>query len=401
MKILFFLLLPNPYPGAAWTRISFFAQYLKDKGHKVSIAGVFTPTSLKKAGFKKINGIRLLNITPLIISANFFSLLFNVFSMITTIPLIMVLRPNIVVISVPPGQAALGVFTIIKLFRKKIIFDYRDEWEDHVIGISKSKFDRNAFNIFKRIMSWCYRHSDKVSVVTEIYRQKFNERNVKNTELLLNGADCNIFKPYIEEKSKSRYLLGFSDDDFILIFSGNIVGYYRVDLIIKALKIVNLKLTKIKLIIVGYALASDIKGLNILISDLGLQNNIKYIGTKIDKTELAKLISCCDVGIVPYDGNPLWKNSLPVKSFEYFACGLPIVATAYKDSILGKLVESNNIGIVSEPESVECLASSIEKIYHSDIEAAGKRAVSLMKTTYDRNIIAIKFLKILEELNNS
>lgn len=163
----------------------------------------------------------------------------------------------------------------------------------------------------------------------------------------------------------------------------------------------NLKLTKIKLIIVGYALASDINALNTLISDLGLQNNVKYIKTKIDKIELAKLIPCCDVGIVPYDSNPLWKNSLPVKSFEYFACGLPIVATAFNDSILGKLVESNNIGIVSEPENVECLASSIEKIYHSDIESAGKRAISLMKTKYDRNIIAIKFLKILEDLHNS
>lgn len=367
----------------------------------MSIAGAFTPTSLMKAGFKKIDGIKLLNITPLIISANFFSLLFNIFSMITTILVLIVLRPDIVVISVPPGQAALGVFSIAKLFRKKIVFDYRDEWEDHVIGICKSKTDKTAFDIFKRIMSWCYQQSDKVAVVTETIRQKFIERNVKNTEVILNGADCDIFKPYLDEKSKIRDLLGFSDDDFILIFSGNIVGYYRVDLIIKALKMVNLTLTKIKLIIVGYALPSDIRDLNCLISDLGLQNNIKYLGTKYDKTDLAKLISCCDVGIVPYDGNPLWKNSLPAKSFEYFACGLPIIATAYSDSLLGKLIESNNIGIVSEPESVECLASSIIKMYHSDIESTGKRAVSLMNTTYNRNIIAIKFLKILEDLHNS
>ena len=116
---------------------------------------------------------------------------------------------------------------------------------------------------------------------------------------------------------------------------------------------------------------------------------------------MAKLISCCNVGVVPYDGNLLWKNSLPVKSFEYFACGLPIIATAYYDSVLGKLVENNQIGIVSKPESAESLAVSIDKIYHSDIESAGKRAISLMKTTYDRNIIAEKFLKVLEELNNS
>jgi glycosyltransferase involved in cell wall biosynthesis len=398
LKILFFLHLPNPYPGAAWARISFFAKYLMERDHQVSIAGAFTPSTIMKAGIRKVNGIKLLNITPLIITANFASLLCNVISMLTTIPTIIILRPDIIVISVPNGQAAVGPFVISKLFKKKIVFDIRDEWEDHLIEIAKSRIDKNAFKLFKLLIGKCYQRSDKVFAVTERHQQKLFERNIKDVELISNGADCKIFRPYTIEKEKTRNSLGFDKDDFVIIYSGGIGGYYRVYLILNALKKVNLKLPKIKLLIVGYGLGSDIKAMDNLIDELGLQNNVKYRGTEFDKTELAKLISCCDIGIVPYDGNPLWKNSLPVKSFEYFACGLPIIATAYNDSILGIIVEKNNIGIVSKPECVECLATSIEKIYQSDIDAAGNRAISLMKTTYDRNIIAKKFLGLLESL---
>ena len=40
--------------------------------------------------------------------------------MLTTIPVLLILRPNIVVISVPPGQAAVGTFAIAKMFKKKL-----------------------------------------------------------------------------------------------------------------------------------------------------------------------------------------------------------------------------------------------------------------------------------------
>jgi hypothetical protein len=41
LRILFFLGFANPFPGAGWTRIGFFAKYFKDKGHDVAVIGVF------------------------------------------------------------------------------------------------------------------------------------------------------------------------------------------------------------------------------------------------------------------------------------------------------------------------------------------------------------------------
>jgi len=42
LKILFVLGCPNPFPGAGWTRIGFFAEIWSNKGHKVDVLGAFS-----------------------------------------------------------------------------------------------------------------------------------------------------------------------------------------------------------------------------------------------------------------------------------------------------------------------------------------------------------------------
>jgi glycosyltransferase involved in cell wall biosynthesis len=402
MRILFIIHFPNPRPGAAWMRISFFAKYLKDMGHSVTIGGAFSLNSISKAGITKWNDIRIINITPIISLSNTISIVFNnVSSLITSIPLIAFFKWDIIVISVPPGESTIGSFLIAKMLRKKIVFDYRDEWEDYKIETSyKSRLYHESCKLLKKIMSFCYKKSNLVIAVTSYYYKSLSSRGIKKVKIIRNGADCNIFLPS-KDKKHARKLRNINYDDFLLIYSGGIGGYYKIDLVMKALRNVVLRFPKIKLLIIGYYLDATVKDVISLSKEMGVDNNIIFLGTINDRKELAGLISCCDIGIVPYDANPLWKNSIPVKSLEYFACGLPVIATVYKDSLLGKLIEENGIGMISEPENVDSLVKAIEEMYHSDLASASQRAVSLIKTHYDRNNIAKEFLNLLENVVKS
>jgi hypothetical protein len=82
MKVLFFLGSPNPFPGAGWTRVGFFAKYFKDKGYDVAVIGIFSPKSLKMAGFRSWKEIPIYNVIPIFWLENIFSLAFNVLSSI-------------------------------------------------------------------------------------------------------------------------------------------------------------------------------------------------------------------------------------------------------------------------------------------------------------------------------
>jgi len=396
LKVLFVLHYANPFPGAAWTRISFFAQFLKERGHQVSINGAFSLTSLKKFGITNWHGLKLFNITPIIMLHNIFSLILNILSsVLISFFLIIFTRPDVIIISVPRGDTAFGSCLVALALRKKIIIDYRDEWEDFSINIAKTENNRRFNKSLKKYMTNLYMKSNHVMAVTKPLVSNLSLRGIKNVKLITNGADTKIFKPY--EKLKLRQSLGFDANDFIFVYSGAIVPYYRLDLVVRAITGLIQRNQNVKLLLVGRK--THDKNLQNLIKKKGIQNNIINLGEVMDRMELAKILSASDVGIMPREGNPLWKNLLPVKSLEYFACGLPVVATTYPDSSLGKLIYENQIGLIVEPENVDDLSSSLEKIFKDErfVKEAQQRACKLIQERFDRNKIALEFLKLIEE----
>ena len=124
--------------------------------------------------------------------------------------------------------------------------------------------------------------------------------------------------------------------------------YYRLDAVLGALRKVIHKADNVKLLMVGYGF--NVKAVLNLSKELGLESRVFYLGSKEDKSELAEILSASDVGLIPYDSNPLWKTTIPAKALEYFACGLPGTVTYYEDSLIGKLISENRIGLNQIPK---------------------------------------------------
>ena len=58
MKILFVLGSPNPFPGAGWTRIGFFAEDWSKKGHAVEVLGAFNHKTFRQRVFRKSGEVK-------------------------------------------------------------------------------------------------------------------------------------------------------------------------------------------------------------------------------------------------------------------------------------------------------------------------------------------------------
>ena len=207
-------------------------------------------------------------------------------------------------------------------------------------------------------------------------------------KLVPNGADLNTFKPLPKEDV----------GPFNLLYSGGIGGYYRIDVILKALRrLFDKGPNDIVLTVVG---SGDVDNLLSLASELDILKNIDYKGVIHERIELASLIAKADVGLIPYDDNPLWSNALPAKFFEYCACGIPVIATAHKDSLIAELIKNYQIGLTSKPMDEEKLAEAIYWMYKNRTftEGAGKRARTLIEDRFDRTKIAEEFLKMITAL---
>jgi len=387
MKILFVLGFANPFAGAGWTRIGFFADQWSRKGHMIEILGAFSYKAFSKRGVKKLNNINIFN---LIFNMNLtHPLIFILNALISLAVSMLVLfsrKPNVVIVSVPAGDVGVGALMACRLTRTTCIVDYRDEWEDYAVSISNNKAAKLFYITVKGLTTALYAGCRMIVAVTPNSEEALIKRGLRNVTLITNGADIQTFKPLnIKKDNKS----------FRIFYSGIIGGYYRLDVVVKAVKkLVDKGLNNVRILIAGDGEISKILS---LARKLGISSHIKYLGSINDKEELAKLIATSDAGIIPYDDNPLWKNSIPAKFYEYCSCGLPVIATVHNGSYLEELIKEHEIGVTSPPLDEEKLASAIYWLYKNKSfrEAARIKARWLIEEKFDRNKIAEKYLNLI------
>jgi len=388
MRVLFVLGFPNPFPGAGWTRVGFFAEDWAKKGNIVEILGTFTYKSLHKKGVQKFNKVYIFNLVfNMNLNHSFVFILNSVFSFIVSAFFLLAKRSSVAVISVPAGDVGLGALMACKLLKVKHIIDYRDEWEDYLISLTNHKVEKFFYSVIKKFLGNLYAKSQLVVVVTPNFIDALKHRGVVNVSLVPNGADAKMFKPLISKKA---------NDVFLIFYSGVVGCYYRLDVAVKALKrLVDNGLKNIRLVIAG---GGEVRKILALAYELGVSENVDYKGSISEKAKLARLISEADVGIIPYDDNPLWKNSVPAKFYEYCACGIPVIATAHEESLIATFIRKYRVGMISPPMNEEKLAEVIRKLYKDESfkEFAGKRARALIEQKFDRNKIAAEFLNLVE-----
>jgi glycosyltransferase involved in cell wall biosynthesis len=396
MRILFFLGFYNPFPGAAWTRISSLAKFLSRTGYKIDILGAFTPMTLAR---DRINARRfkpqhLISLNNFVLTFGLsykiaFVFLFNmVSSFLVSVLYLLIKEPKVTIASLPPGDTGLGFIMAALLLKKQLIIDHRDEWtEDCCISpISTSTITKKFYSLFvRKILLVFYNRAFAVTTVTNGFKSSLLERGIRNVLLIQNGADVTTFKP-LKEKD--------STDGLTIIYSGLIGNYYSFDELLLALRYLkNYATLDIKLVFVGDR--NSLPYILNLASRLELGNCIEYKGA-LNIEELVKVIANADVGLIP----GLYSNmQLPVKFFEYCACGIPVLAVVPDDSMLKQLIDENRVGLTCKPHNIKGLSDALEKIYFdkSFRESSGKRARLLIEQCFDRNKINESFFTLLQE----
>lgn len=361
-RVLFVMGYKCPFPGAGWHRVFFFAKYFMKKGHECYILSSFSSSSPRSINYPNIvrkENIPIYNVIPSIIINNpFFLFLNNILAFITTLPFFLAIRPHIVIISIPPSNQFLSTFILSNVMKSKLVVDYRDEFEDFIVLYGK-KWIR-FYRFFKTVLSCLYRRSYLITPVTPAVAESLKRRSVLNVRIIHDGVDTSVFKPW--NKNKMRNAHSFSEDIFIIAYLGTVYSPYRLDIVVETLRILKERGIKCRLLIVG---GGNIKRILNYASKIDVKEMVHYMGLFNNPIEISKILSAADIGIIPYDDNPLLKRTLSTKLFEYCACALPVIATVPKDSILAKYIKDNKIGFVAPPLDSESLANSLELFYGS------------------------------------
>lgn len=394
-----------PLSGAHVLRVYDFVRFLKSSDVNVSIVSrMEMPKVFKVKGGENIDNIRVYRALSLDLRLG--EAVLDVFQAISTFLLCFIAMllndTDIVIISVPPGVPGIGGFFAAKILRRRVVFDVRDKWEEHS-SYSEYWLVRRTAVFYKKVFDLLYKRVNLVISVTPSLVTYLKMRGSPNVILIPNGADVSLFHPRdSNEKSAIRSELGFNDTDLAIVYAGSIGAYYRPDTIIRAIYYLtnDTYLRGVKFIIMGKGVSSKILEMLELVDVLGLQRNVAFLGEK-KREDVARILSCCDVGVVPYDDSSLWDSAYSTKFFEYCSSGLPVVVTVTKNSDLAALVRKHKVGYIVDPLNAVQFASAVKEfcsLSEEEKKEMRDRARNLIVNSFDRRKTAKKLLETLQRL---
>ena len=221
-----------------------------------------------------------------------------------------------------------------------------------------------------------------------------NSSSIKNCEVLKNGIKLDKFKKDItaKEKEKIRKSLGFTKDDFVVIFCGRLIPEKGVLELINAINMIDDE--HIKLMIVGsinFGNKAKSEYLNKLEEEINKSNKIKATGFVLNN-EIYKYYKSADIGVVP----SVWEDAAPLVTVEIMASGLPLIIT--KTGGAPEYATEDTIVVAKDDFISTNIKNAIEKLY-SDSDLRGKMSEAGLKKSKEFTLENFyhNLIKILEK----
>jgi glycosyltransferase involved in cell wall biosynthesis len=148
-----------------------------------------------------------------------------------------------------------------------------------------------------------------------------------------------------------------------------------------------------KLLIVGCGEGEQ--ALKALAAQTGVSTNVVFGGLQ-PYSALPDIIRSSDVCINPFDLNPITRDILPTKLFQYLACSKPVVATPLPGTIPFLSGEEHGMVYCSQETFVDHVADLLEDPHRREL--LGGKGVAVTTGNYDWRRIAQTMIGWMGEL---
>ena len=154
-----------------------------------------------------------------------------------------------------------------------------------------------------------------------------------------------------EEQAEMRKREGLSEDDFVVICTGELNENKNQKTLIAAAEMLKDKIPNLKVLLAGNGLKEqELRG---QIAAGGLEVTVKLLGYR---TDLEKLVPAVDVVV-----SCSRREGLPLNIVEAMLCKKPVVAAINRGN--AELVDSDVTGYLCEPEDASAFAARLEELY--------------------------------------
>jgi glycosyltransferase involved in cell wall biosynthesis len=314
------------YPGAE-TRVERQANALIKKGFEVDILCLRDFASKNEPSVEEINGAGVYRLS---VSRSYGSvayrkqlleyLAFFVLAMLALIRLHPRRRYRVIQVHNLPDFLIFAAW-FPKMWGARLILDLHDLMPEFFAARTGRRMDTWLIRLIILQERLSCHFANHVITVTEMWRKTLIARGLSpgKVSVVMNVADDRAFNRL------SRPTLPHDEQSFHLLYHGQLVSRYGVDLIIQAVACLGNQIPGLRLTIHNKSVGPYAMSLVALAKQLGITDRVYFSRDLYPVGKLAELICTADAGLVPYRRDIFSDGILPTKLMEYTALGIPAI----------------------------------------------------------------------------
>jgi glycosyltransferase involved in cell wall biosynthesis len=366
--------------GVGGTRSYEFARRFVARGHEVRIV---TAAGAAGPGTSRVDGIDVVAVrgaysdyvraTSLSYARRMVA--FARFAMAATAAAVRGPRPDVVYATSPPLTMALPALAVARLRRVPLVWEVRDLWPEAPIqmGALRNPLLRRAARLVERFV---YRRATRLIALSPGIRDGMVAAGAPGDRVALvpNASDLDLFHP------------ADPPERFRVSYFGTMGEANDLTAAVEAARL----LPDVEFLLVG-------DGKRRAELERAAPPNVVFTGPAARKEEVARLTAESSACLTLFKDVPVLATNSPNKLFDTFAAGRPAIVNM--DGWMRRLVEENGAGVYVRAGDARALADRIAWLREHPVEAErmGRNARALAEREFDRDELAARALRVLEE----
>lgn len=303
------------------------------------------------------------------------------------------LVPRVDVIHVvhPPITIGVAAWVISRLRGVPFTYEIQDMWPETLAatGMVRKTW---ALRLVGWLAQWVYRRSDGIRVISPGFRENLIAKGVPAEKIhtVSNWVDPEFYIPVLPDESL-RQELGFLDK-FVVSYAGTIGPAQEIDTLVEAAALLE-DLPDVMFAVFGDGM--ERKSLTEKVAARGLEN-VRFYGHR-PATDMPGIYALTDVLLIHLKDDPLFRITIPHKTFVYMAVAKPVLAAVEGD--VADVITNAGAGITCPPSQPRLLADAVRRLRAMSSEARaqmGQQGRKAAETTYERRTLVSQIALLLQ-----
>ena len=305
------------------------------------------------------------------------------------------------------GYRIIGLTAILvgKLFRKPVILkaDSQGEMSGEFFTSGLTKFGATStsflFKLFIRFRNFVLKKADAFSAISSEIASEWSSSGIPSNKIHLipNSVDTTRFTPVeLEQKRWLREKFELPPEAFIAIYTGRLVSYKGLPLLLKVWNEIRNKHKEVMLVLAGTG-GLDIHNceneLHEYVKSNRLRYHIRFTGAI---RNVAEYLQASDIFVFPTEN-----DAFPSSVVEAMACALPVIATPV--GAIKTIITHGKNGVLIEPGNYQQLFEALDVMVSngSHFSQLGKAAMQTVRDQYSAQSSTAKYASLFQHLLNS